>query len=130
MGPARLWDPVMGTEIAAMSGHAGPVNIARFSPNGERIATGDAGGIVRLWDASTSTEKLILRDAGPSISAMAFSPDGGRLAVLSADQMTRVYAVDLEDLLELARDRVTRSLTNEECRIFLQQETCPEGVGL
>jgi class 3 adenylate cyclase len=37
----------------------------------------------------------------------------------------RVYALKLEDLVNLARSRVTRALTNEECQRFLHVAQCP-----
>jgi ribosomal protein L40E len=37
----------------------------------------------------------------------------------------RGYALKLEDLVNLARSRVTRALTNEECQRFLHVAQCP-----
>ena len=36
----------------------------------------------------------------------------------------RVWALEIDDLLEIARENVTRPLTDEECRQFLH-ERCP-----
>ena len=56
--------------------------------------------------------------------SVAFSPDGSLLA--SVDGATvRVWALDIDDLLEIARQNVTRSLTDEECRQYLHVESCP-----
>jgi hypothetical protein len=41
------------------------------------------------------------------------------------DEMVRVWALDIDDLLEIARREVTRSLTDAECRQFLHVEVCP-----
>jgi WD40 repeat protein len=124
-GNARLWDPATGAELAVMSGHSGPVTAARFSPDGALIATGGTDGTVRLWDTATGTEELTVRDGGPSISSLAFTT-GGRLAVLTASHTAEVYAIDIADLLSLARARVARSLADEECRLYLQQDGCPK----
>ncbi len=56
---------------------------------------------------------------------MAWSPDGHRLATASRDGTSRVYIVDLDDLVALARSKVTRALSAEECQKFLHQDTCP-----
>ena len=53
-----------------------------------------------------------------------FSPDGSMLASW-ADDGTRVWALDIDDLLEIARSEVTRALTEEECRQYLHVEACP-----
>jgi hypothetical protein len=39
----------------------------------------------------------------------------------------RVFLLPLEDLLALARERVTRSLSAEECRQYLHLNACPSG---
>jgi hypothetical protein len=56
---------------------------------------------------------------------VAFSPDGKRLATASGDSAVQVYAFDLSELLNLARGRVTRSFTVEECQRYFQSQTCP-----
>jgi hypothetical protein len=37
----------------------------------------------------------------------------------------RVYALDIDDLVGLARDRVTRGFTDQECRQYLHMFACP-----
>lgn len=38
----------------------------------------------------------------------------------------RLYVLGIEELIELASERVTRKLTDEECRRYLHRERCPE----
>jgi hypothetical protein len=56
---------------------------------------------------------------------------GGR-TVLTLDPATeelfgsvRVWALDITQLVELARSRLTRSLTDEECRQYRHMPACP-----
>ena len=56
---------------------------------------------------------------------MAFSPDGKQLVTASEDGTVQVYALDLRELINLARSRVTRSFTAEECELYFQSKTCP-----
>ena len=61
--------------------------------------------------------------------SVAFSPDGSLLA--SVDGTTvRVWALDIEELLAIARRNVTRSLTDEECRQYLHVDACPADLAL
>ncbi|MGH8946308.1 MAG: hypothetical protein ACRDVL_09165, partial [Acidimicrobiia bacterium] len=124
-GTAKVWDTATGRSVLTLRGHTGALARALFSPDGRRIATAGVDGTIRLWDPVTGAEELLLEEFRPNISGIAFSPDGLRLAAISADGTAGVYALALEDLLDIARSRVTRSLTDDECRAYLQLEVCP-----
>jgi hypothetical protein len=47
------------------------------------------------------------------------------LATASEDGTSRVYALPIEDLVKIAKSRVTRSLTPDECGRFLHTPQCP-----
>ncbi len=53
------------------------------------------------------------------------SLDGARLATAGMDGTVRVYALRLEDLIALAKTRVTRGLTDAECVTYLHVPACP-----
>jgi hypothetical protein len=38
--------------------------------------------------------------------------------------LARIWALDIDDLLGIATERLTRSLTDEQCRQFLHVENC------
>jgi protein-tyrosine phosphatase len=63
------------------------------------------------WDAESGKELLTLRGHSDPVAGVAFSPDGKRLATASADGTVQVYALDMRELLHLARIRVTRTFT-------------------
>ena len=42
--------------------------------------------------------------------------------ITGGDTGIRVYALPIEEIMALARTRVTRSLTKEECRRYLHSE--------
>jgi WD40 repeat protein len=58
------------------------------------------------------------------VSSVAFSPDGSLLAPVGADGAVRVWALDLDDLVEIAQHEVKRPLSDEECRQYLHREQC------
>ena len=60
-----------------------------------------------------------------AVWGVAFSPDGKRLATASQDGTVQVYTLDPRELLNLARSRVTRALTAEECQRYFQSTTSP-----
>jgi WD40 repeat protein/transcriptional regulator with XRE-family HTH domain len=123
-GSAKVWDAVSGKELFTLWGHNGTVFSVAFSPDGKTIATASADKTAKLWDALTGKELLTLH-APDGLTSVAFSPDGFQLAVASRDGTDRIYLLRIEDLIELANQRVTRSLTTEECQQYLHVPTCP-----
>jgi WD40 repeat protein/DNA-binding SARP family transcriptional activator len=122
---ARVWDAETGHELLAITGHTGSVWGLAFSPDGERLATGSTDGTAKLWDLASGEELLSLTGHTHSISDLTFSPDGRRLATASYDGTVRVYVLPIEELVELAKSRLTRSLTVQECRKYLHVDECP-----
>jgi hypothetical protein len=76
-----------------------------------------------LWNSRTLRPILTL--ATGAEGKIAFSPHGRRLAFTAVDGTVRVLALDVGDLIRLARARLTRSWTPDECRTYLHVDTCP-----
>jgi WD40 repeat protein len=123
-GNAKLWDAQTGKELLTLSGHTGQVFSIAFSPDGNTVATASGDKTAKLWDALTGKELLTLH-APDGLTSVSFNPDGSQLAVASRDGTNRIYLLKIEDLVALAKQRVTRSLTAEECQQYLHMDTCP-----
>ena len=124
-GVLRLWDAVTGKLLRELPGHTGVIVDITFSADGKYIATAGFDGIAKLWDTETGRELLTLTGHTGGISGVSFSPDGERLATSSEDGTVRVYLLNIEELITLAKSRLTRSLTPEECQKYLHVDTCP-----
>jgi WD40 repeat protein len=120
-----VWDARKGNQVATLSGHEDVVVIVVWSPDGQRLATGSRDNTVRVWDARTGTERLTLSGHGDSVTSVAWSPDGKRLASGSVDERVQIYATDIRDLMELARQRVTAYPRVEACKLYLNEDKCP-----
>lgn len=126
-GIAQVFDTATGQELLTLSGHTSAIFSIAFSPDGTRLATGSADGTTKVWNVSVERQRneqpLTLYDAtGRSV---AFSPDGKRLVTAGADGALRVYALPLDDIVAIAKSRVTRALTTDECQKFLHVDKCP-----
>ena len=115
-----------GEERLTLSGHNAAVNSVAFSRDGKRLASASADGTVRVWDPGTGEELLAISTHPIGVGRVAFSQDGTRLITANWDNTVRVYLLSIEELISLARSRLTRGLTDEECRQYLHVEVCPE----
>jgi WD40 repeat protein len=93
-----------------------------FSADATLIATAALDNTVKIWDAQGG-ELYTLPVSLPGM--ISFDPTGTRLAVPSADGSVRIYVLPVDELLALARTRLTRSFTDAECARYLYMETCP-----
>lgn len=123
-GMIKIWDASTGKELFKLKGHNGWVNEIAFSLDGKRIATGAKDGTARVWDAATGENLLTMPVDSEGVGGVAFSPDGKRLAVGGFSGIY-ILALPTEDVIALAKSRLTRSLTTEECQQYLHLVSCP-----
>jgi eukaryotic-like serine/threonine-protein kinase len=105
---ARVWNTETGAEVAALQGHRLPIDVVRFSADGEHIATAgcdvrarERAHEIKVWDSTTGEAVAALSGPG-RVFNLAFSPDGGRLA--AGGENGRVWLIDI------ASRRVDREL--------------------
>lgn len=96
-------------------GHTARLSSIVYSPDGARLATSSGDKTAKVWDTATGQELLTFGGDNAALVAATFSPDGRLLATGSMDGVIRVYTLDVTQLTALARSRVTRPLTTEEC---------------
>lgn len=105
------------------------MTMVRFSPDARKLAVAifDGGGAGRavLFDAESGIAVLTLQGDQRLTAGVAFSGDGRWLATADGEGVAHVYALALKDLMGIARARVTRALSPEECRTYFGTETCP-----
>lgn len=61
------------------------------------------------------------------MSEVASTPDGKRLAVGSKSGIS-IFLLPIQDVIALAKSRITRQLTFEECQQYLHVDACPAAL--
>jgi WD40 repeat protein len=125
-------DRLEGQEfIWSIAAHVVIIPYVQYTPDGSAIVTaGRNDSLIRVWDPATGeriAEFVTDRDA-ERLPFFDISSDGRHMIALGGDDTLRAYTLDTDELIEIAKDRVTRSFTEDECRAYLHMEACPEGV--
>jgi WD40 repeat protein/DNA-binding XRE family transcriptional regulator len=124
-GEIILWDLISGEKVQTMSGHTGLVNRIAFSRDGSQIASASFDRLAKVWNIDTGEEIASMYGNTSNVFGVSFSSDGQHLATAGADGTIRIYETKLSNLIDLARSRINRSLTDDECRMFLHVDVCP-----
>jgi WD40 repeat protein len=122
-GTVTIWNAVTGDRFLSFEAFNHAVFRLAFNPDGSRLAT-IGGESIKIWDASTGDRLLTFEDHNDLVYGVEYSPDGRYLATASLDGTVRVRALELDELTNLAGNRLTRSWTEEECKNFLHLASC------
>jgi WD40 repeat protein/transcriptional regulator with XRE-family HTH domain len=125
----RIWDAETGEQLDILAGFTAPTIGVAFSPDGGTLAASSTDRTVNVWRVPEAGEAfalpLTLYGHTGEVYSVAFSPDGAKLSTAGINPVVRTYPLDTENLIALARSRLTRGLTEQECQQFLHMETCP-----
>jgi hypothetical protein len=87
----NAWRDADTEKPTVLSGHAGGVACATWSPDGTRIATASHDGTMRVWDAATGRALSTLAGHTGAVSSAGWSWDGRLIVTASADQTVRIW---------------------------------------
>jgi WD40 repeat protein len=129
-GDVPIWNIAPGPNqwslAKTLTGNAGIVFTLDFNEDGKFLITGSADKTMRLWDVEQQKQVITFFGVSQFVNSARFSPNGRQIAnVGDSPAVVRIYEVDREALLRLAYRRLTRWWTLNECRQYLQTDTCP-----
>lgn len=86
----QLWEVSSGRLIRSLFGHNSRINSVVWSPDGRRLASGEANGTFKVWDADTGDQVLSLTSHTRDITKVVWHPDGARI-ITSAHDGVRIW---------------------------------------
>lgn len=136
-GTAQVWDisEVLGRgagtakELLRLKGHASDVFKSVFTRDGKEVITASSDGTAKIWDAESGKELFTIPINQGSIYGMALHPDGNHVA-LGTDHAIFVVTRSIDELVALAKAKLTRTWTLEECQKFLHLNACAPQSGV
>jgi WD40 repeat protein len=123
---ARVWATGTYEQVGQpLGGHAGRVRSAVFSRDGTYLVTASGDETSFVWETRTWTIVKQLKGHLAPLNYATFTPDGAYVATASHDATARVYELrsrgSLDNLVALARTRVSRQLTAAERGTYLHE---------
>ena len=125
----KIWDSESGADIFTLTGHTGPTFGVAFSSDGHELITSSVDRTVKVWILPKPGQEipipLTLYSNTGAVYRVAFSPDNSRIVSVGRDHVVRVYELNIDTLIDIAKSRLTRTLTTEECQKYLHLDACP-----
>ena len=119
-GEFRVWDPDTGQALRRLPGESNQGSVSVWE---HLVATGHADAL-SVRDIETGALRFTV-EVPTQLLRVRISPDGRFLLANHGSVGMHLYVLPIDDLLDLARSRVTRSLTDTECEDFLRLPSCP-----
>jgi WD40 repeat protein len=126
-GEVRIYDtapllaghPLTDALLREFRTHKGQAIFGAWSEDSTMIAIAAVGGLVRVFDPGTGD---LLQEFDSRYVAdnqwVAFHPTDPHIYTKGPDNTVRVYTHDVDELMAIAAERLTRSLTSDECMTY------------
>ncbi|MAU01573.1 MAG: hypothetical protein CL608_30920 [Anaerolineaceae bacterium] len=119
-GVIKVWDITTGEEVANLEGVPETVSRVAFSADGSQLII-DYGKII-IYALATQEATITFPE---EYTHFVLSVDGQYLAAATSEGSIQIYTLDYEELVTIAQSRITRSLTEAECKAYLHLDSCP-----
>ena len=113
------WD-----RIGSIAAHAGEAGDLTISPDGTLVASAGSDAFVRVWDIASGSLVTEIGFDVEGVAAVEFIDDAHLFVVPGFGDEAIVITLDTDELLSVARSRLTRTFTPSECATF-SIDPCP-----
>ena len=125
-GIARVWDVGTCSRIAELRGHTGTVTSVAFSHDGAFVVTTSYDLTAKVWETVTGQHVFDLRGHRGVVKSAEFGPETDSIITSSPNDDTALIfkcdaCLSVDQLLILARQKVTRELTSDEKELYLNR---------
>jgi WD40 repeat protein len=107
--------------------HDGGVLDLALNGDGTLLASAGYDGVVRVWDVASRAllHEIPVSQGEPGVGGVDFiDQDGHLLVTANATGELRKVTIDTDELLDIARHRITRGFTETECNTY-RIDPCP-----
>lgn len=116
-------EEAMEVEFTAHNGVV-PDNIP-FSPDSSLFATwGLIDRHIRIWRTEDGQLVADLGETEANLPGFGFHPNGRHFIAEGPDGTLRIYTLDHDELVQIAKTRLTRGFTEDECAAY-HIDSCP-----
>jgi WD40 repeat protein len=106
--------------------HLAAIKAVEFSADGSLLASGDSAGDIIVWDMENSERAYTLYVESlyndNRVVSVDISPNLNHVAAAASDWTLRLFTTDTDELAQVAQDRLTRGMTEEECQRYLNKD--------
>lgn len=99
LGETRLFNAESGELVKVLGTTSDVVLDLAFSPQGDRLATAAADGVIRVFEVASGAEQLTMTSHSDWVFAIAWNADGSKLASGSRDKTAKVFDSKTGELL-------------------------------
>jgi WD40 repeat protein len=113
-------EPIDDAAPIQIPAHDSVVRIVTTSPDGSMAFSTSRNEPLKLWSLETGQLLGQFGSGAEGNDIGAFHPTLPQVMVASPPNLVRIHTLDMDELVDIMRSRLTRDLTEDECQLYLR----------